>query len=110
MTTNMTVLCRSYAAHVGLPESPDGFAAEVGRRLSWWPAWARYGAGLSAAALRWIAPLFLIGVPRRFESLSSGEKEAVLASLQQTRWPFVRGAFLLVKTVVLGTSYKGRPT
>lgn len=110
MKGNLRALCRAYAAHVGLPESPDGFASEVDRRLSRWPAWARLGAVSAAAAVRWLAPLILVGRPRRFDALSSDEKEAVLARLQRARWPAARGAFLMVKTVVLGTCYGMRPS
>jgi hypothetical protein len=110
MTSDLTALCRAYAAHVNLPEPPDGFAAEVNRRLAWWPAWARLAAGFTAAGVRWLAPLLLIARPRRFDALSSDDKEAVLARLQQTRWPAVRGAFLMVKTIMLGSCYGLRPS
>jgi hypothetical protein len=110
MTTRMTVLCRSYAAHVGLREPRNGFAAEAERRLSLWPAWARLAAGFKAAAMRWLAPFFLLARPRRFESLSPDDMEAVLARLQRARWPAFRGAFLMVKTIMLGTCYGLRPS
>lgn len=110
MRGNLRALCRAYAAHVGLPEPAAGFAAEVDRRLYWWPAWARLSAVLTAAAVRWLAPLLLLGRPRRFDALSPDDMEAVLARLQQSRWPAARGAFLMVKTVVLGTCYGLRPS
>jgi hypothetical protein len=110
MTTSMIALCRSYASLVGLPEPPGGFAAEAERRLAWWPLWARLGASLAATAVRWLAPFFLILRPRRFDALSADDQEAVLARLQQTRWPLVRGAFLLIKMIVLGTTFGQRPS
>ena len=110
MNASLLALCRTYAAHVGLPEPEGGFGAEAERRMSWWPVWARLGAPLIAAAVRWGAPLLLLGRPRRLDSLSADEKEAVFARLQQARWPLVRGAFLMVKTVVLGSCYGLRPS
>lgn len=105
MTADLRALCRAYATHVGLAEPSEGFAAEIDRRLSRWPAWARLGAASSATAVRWLSPLFLLARPRRFDSLSGDEKEALLARLQRTRTPAARATFLLVKTIVLGTCY-----
>ncbi|MFI5363860.1 MAG: hypothetical protein ACHQ49_18005 [Elusimicrobiota bacterium] len=108
MMTNLSALCRAYAAHVGLPEPRLGFAVEAERRLGMWPAWARAAALLIAAALRWLAPLLLLGRARPFDALAPDDKEALLAQLQESRWPPMRGAFLMVKTLILGTCYGER--
>lgn len=103
--TDLAALCRAYAEHVGLPVPPDGFEPDVEFRLSRWPAWARLGARASAAAVRRLAPLALLGRPCSFEVLDESGKEALLARLQRSRWPPARGAFLMVKTLVLGSCY-----
>lgn len=97
--TSVERLCGAYASHVGLPAPPAGFRAESARRLASRPAWARAAARTVAFALVRLA---------RFESLPSERKERLLASLQNARSPLVRGAFLAVKPVVLGTCYWGR--
>ena len=103
--SDLAELCRAYAAHVGLPSPPKGFEDEVERRLSLWPSWARLGARGSAAAVRRLAPLALLGRPCSFERLDESGKEALLTRLQRARWPPARGAFLMVKTIVLGSCY-----
>ena len=108
MIDSLCAVSRAYAEHVGLPKPPADLRSEMSRRLALWPAWARLGAGFMAWNLRWLAPVALLGCMRRFESLSPEDKEALLERLQQTRSPFLRAAFLMVKTLVLGVCYSAR--
>lgn len=110
MSSDVRALCRSYAAHAGLPEPEGGFEKEAARRLSLWPLWARLGARMTASAVRWLAPLLLLARPSSFDALAPDEKDAVLERLQQARLPAARGAFLMIKTIVLGTCYGNRPS
>jgi len=107
----LAAFARAYAAHAGLPEPARGFEAELDARLSLWPAWARLAAGPCALAARWLAPLLLLGRPARFESLDEDGKDALLARLQNSRAPLLRGAFLLIKAPTLSAcgSPRGNP-
>lgn len=106
MTRALRALCVAYADHVGLAEPGEGFKSAVEAQIASWPAWARWGAELSAAAVLWAAPMLLAGRARAFGSLSCEDKERVLTRLQQLRQPALRGAFLLVKPIVLGACYR----
>lgn len=108
MIDSLCALSRVYAEHVGLPKPSGGLRGEVSRRLAIWPFWARWGAGLAAWCVRWIAPAALLGRARSFDGLVPEDREALLERLQRMNSPFLRGAFLLVKSQVLGVCYSAR--
>jgi len=95
---------RAYAVLAGREVS----AGDVRRRLDGLPLWARLTARLTAWAIRWWAPLFMLGRCRRFETLAAKDADELLQRLQYTRWRAVRGAFTVLKVVVLPASYGRR--
>ena len=105
MTTSLCALCVSYAEHVGLPRAPEKLREEISRRLSLYPVWARLGAGFSALCIFWLYPALMLRRFKRFSALSPDEKERLLSRLQRASLPFFRGAFLLVKPIILGACY-----
>lgn len=102
---------RGYARHVGIEVSDRDLLARLQRRAAAAPGWARAGMVVSGLAVRWLAPVLVLGRPGRFEKLATAAKERLLARLQHARNPGVRGLFLLGKAPVLLALYgdgKGR--
>ncbi len=96
---------RAYAALVGCGISETELREEITRRAAGLPAWGRLAAAAGAWAIRWWAPLFVLGKLCRFESLSSGDADELLRRLQCTRLRAVKGMFMAVKAVVLPACY-----
>ncbi|MFH2202458.1 MAG: hypothetical protein ABIJ96_05055 [Elusimicrobiota bacterium] len=101
MTSSLQHYASAYAALAGREVSAD----DIRRRTAAMPPWARGVARASAWAIRWWAPLFFLGRCRRFEQLSAEDADALLRRLQFTRCRMVRGAFTLLKVIVLPACY-----
>ncbi|MDP6989840.1 MAG: GMC family oxidoreductase [Planctomycetota bacterium] len=95
----------AYARHVGIEIDPAVLREQTTEALRGLPAGPRLLAVGSALALRWLAPALYCARPRRFEHLDAEQREALLARLQRARGMLARGAFLALKSVVLGACY-----
>ena len=95
----------AYARHVGIEIDPAVLREQITEALRGLPAGPRLLAVGSALALRWLAPALYCARPRRFEHLDAEQREALLARLQRARGMLARGAFLALKSVVLGACY-----
>lgn len=72
------------------------------------PALAMPGLIAAALALRWLSPLLVLGLPCRLDSLDAARAGEVLEALQTVGWPPVRGAFVLVKSLLLPVCWARR--
>ncbi len=98
---------RAYAALYGGEISDEELRRGIERRAAGIPFWGACAAALGAWAIRWWAPLFLLGTFRRFESLSAPEADKLLHCLQFSRLRAVKGLFLALKVIVLPLCYGG---
>ncbi len=94
-----------YAGGAGWASESGGFETRLRSRLAALPWWARLLAAAIALLARWLAPAVFLGRPCRFENLTDDQRDALLARLQFCRPLALRGAFLLLESLVLPASY-----
>ena len=98
-------LARAYAAHAGVTLSADELSRRLEDRLQLTGPRSQALAAAGALFVRWAAPLFLLGRPRRFDGLAEPDAEALLARLQCARGPVLRGLFLGIKPILAAVCY-----
>ena len=96
-----------WAAQAGVPCDAALRWAAARAALSL-PVAAQAGLAAAAWALRWLAPVLVLGSPRRLDSLDAARGGAVLEALQTVGWPPVRGPFVLVKSLLLPVCWSRR--
>lgn len=98
-------LACAYARHAGLGDAPAPMLAQLERRLTLAPLWARAYFAAGALFVRWLAPWIYAGRATTFEDLAAAEREGLLESLQRETRPPLRALFLGIKTILVIACY-----